>query len=133
MSNSIPTVADIQKRCGAVVQTKSHVETVEEKKLALEELTFRMEAPFPQCTDLDASSAYWQESILRRRDQGWSLEMWDEYDGLREFPGGGPGDPPKGKQRIYYAYAHMSKRPNAKLSHCKNHFDGRVRAIYNPT
>lgn len=139
VENKIPSVEDVLKRCGIKVEygaepapkfEQSKDDENEKAKLELPCLTFRIEAPFPQCTDLDASVKYWQKMLADKAAQGWRLETWDEYDGNRTYEEGKDGRLTTTKQRIFYANAHMSRNPNAKLLHCKNHFTGKVQALY---
>lgn len=75
-----------------------------------ETLTFRLEAPMPDCTVLQNSINFWNLKLDWLKKEGWKIYAWDEYEGNKKIPVEEGSKKGITDQRIFYAMAYCSKR-----------------------
>lgn len=139
IEGKVPSVADIHKRCGINVQYGPEIKPTQpepkpqinplEKHKDAHELMVRIEAPFPWCSDLTDSAKHWRSKVESLICEGWQVVTWEEMEGERLMEKGVDGRLETSKQRIYYANALISKRPNAIMVTCKTHIKGQYRPV----
>lgn len=109
-----PSVEDIEKLCNieTVYSAADHESSDALKSIPKADLAndiknnetfcYRIEAPFPACTDLQASVKYWREKFKEIKNAGWIIFTWKEHESIRNKETESNGRITVQKQRIFF-------------------------------